>query len=110
MKTFSVVLTHEAEISLTATYEYIYTLNPTAANNWLDGIQEKIKGLANFPNKGAIIPEAEKNDTYSHLHQIFYSMNPSGNTYRIIYMIEDDVYKIVNVITIRSSVQKPYGE
>ena len=107
MKTFKIFVAKEAELFLSANYDYLYALNPIAANKWLDGITRKINELTTFPNKGAIIPEAENEPSLANLHQIFYSMSSSGSTFRIIYTVEDDVFKIVNIITIRSSSQEP---
>ena len=107
MKTFKIIVAHEAELFLASTYDYIYLKNPTAAAKWLEGINLKIQELATFPNKGGIIPEAEEKEMFATLRQIFFSMNPSGNTYRIIYTVKDDVLQVVNVITIRNSAQEP---
>ena len=55
----------------------------------------------------AIIPEASLDASFADLHQIFYTMNAGGNTYRIIYKITNDTCKIVDVVTIRSVYQQP---
>ena len=107
MKTFKITVAHEAELFLASTYNYIYLKNPAGAIKWLEGINTKIQDLATFPHKGTVVPEAEEEPLFVKLHQVFFSMNPSGNTYRIIYTIQDDAVQVVNVITIRNAAQKP---
>ena len=75
----------------------------------LNGLTElqTIQSLDTFPEQGAIIPEASLDASFADLHQIFYTMNAGGNTYRIIYKITNDTCKIVDVVTIRSAYQQP---
>ena len=107
MKTFKITVAHEAELFLANTYDYIYLKNPAGAIKWLEGINAKIQDLTTFPNKGTVVPEAREEPLLAKLHQVFFSMNPSGNTYRIIYTIQDDTVQVVNVVTIRNSAQEP---
>nr|DAD98221.1 MAG TPA: addiction module antidote protein [Siphoviridae sp. ctiPM17] len=107
MNKYKIIISQEAEDILTASYDYLYIKNPRAATKWLDGMLQTIQSLDTFPEQGSIIPEASFDAAFLDLHQIFYSMNNSGNCYRIIYKITKDVCKIVNVVTIRSAYQQP---
>ena len=107
MNKYKIIISQEAEDILTASYDYLYARNPLAAVKWLDGMLQTIQSLDTFPEQGAIIPEASLDASFTDLHQIFYTMNAGGNTYRIIYKITNDTCKIVDVVTIRSAYQQP---
>ena len=91
MNKYKIIISQEAEDILTASYDYLYARNPLAAVKWLDGMLQTIQSLDTFPEQGAIIPEASLDASFADLHQIFYTMNAGGNTYRIIYKITNDV-------------------
>lgn len=72
--------------------EYIALDNPTAAQNWINTIFEKVKTLKTASQIGRIVPEIERKE----IREIIY-----GN-YRIIYRIEKSS---ISILTIRHGKQ-----
>ena len=72
--------------------EYIAFDNPTAAQNWVDKVFEKVKTLKTSPKMGRRVPEVERDE----IREILF-----GN-YRIIYHIS--VQKI-SILTVRHGSQ-----
>ena len=72
--------------------EYISFDNPTAANNWIDNIFDKVLILKSSPKLGRTVPEINRKE----IREIIF-----GN-YRIIYRIER---VNISILTIRHTKQ-----
>ena len=72
--------------------EYISFDNPTAAQNWIEEVFNKVGLLKSSPESGRIVPEIERKE----IREILY-----GN-YRIIYKFEE---KIISILTVRHGKQ-----
>jgi len=68
--------------------EYIALDNPTAAQNWVDEVFEKVKLLGTSPEMGRVVPEVKRNE----IRELLFV------NYRILYRIE---YDSISVLTIR---------
>jgi len=72
--------------------EYIALDNPTAAQNWVNEVFEKVKLLAASPEIGRVVPEIQRED----IRELLFI------NYRILYKIEKNS---VSVLTIRHGKQ-----
>jgi toxin ParE1/3/4 len=72
--------------------EYIAFDNPTASQNWVEEVFEKVETLKSSPKYGRVVPELERNE----IREILY-----GN-YRIIYHCS---VQTISILTIRHGKQ-----
>lgn len=68
--------------------EYIAQDNPTAAQNWVYDVFEKVKLLSFLPEMGRVVPEIERNE----IRELLFV------NYRILYRIENNS---ISILTIR---------
>ena len=68
--------------------EYIALDNPSAAQDWVYEVFEKVKLLASTPEMGRVVPEVRRNE----IRELLYI------NYRILYRIENND---ISVLTIR---------
>ena len=68
--------------------EYIALDNPTAAQNWIYEVFEKVNFLSSSPRMGRVVPEVERNE----IRELLFV------NYRILYRIENDS---ISILTIR---------
>ncbi len=68
--------------------EYIALDNPTAAQNWIYEVFEKVKLLSSSPEMGRVVPEVGRNE----IRELLFV------NYRILYRIENDS---ISILTIR---------
>ena len=65
-----------------------------ATADWFEGLCDAVESLAEFPNRGALVPEATLRK--QRVRQLFYG--EGRNTYRILYRVKQDT---VHILTIR---------
>ncbi|MEA3362801.1 MAG: type II toxin-antitoxin system RelE/ParE family toxin [Thermodesulfobacteriota bacterium] len=68
--------------------EYISQDNPTAAQNWIYEVFEKVKLLSSSPEMGRVVPEVKRNE----IRELLFV------NYRILYRIENNS---ISILTIR---------
>lgn len=74
-----------------------------ATPDWFDGLCDAIEGLAEFPNRGSLVPEAALRK--KGVRQVFYGDGRS--TYRILYCVKDET---VQILTIRHGHRRPIAQ
>lgn len=67
--------------------EYIALDNPSAAENWVNTVFEKVEELKKFPEIGRVVPEVNNKS----IRELIY-----GN-YRIIYRVEETTLSVLAV-------------
>ena len=89
---YRVELAKRALANLGRIYQSIEAERSELALEWYEQLEQAIRNLRHFPERGAVTPE------YPKLRQIFHGRRP--HTYRIIYAIDEQA-KIVRVLHIR---------
>lgn len=92
--THRVIITPNAEGELRDAYRYIRDRAPDAARSWLKGARQKIKSLAQNPERAPLAPESVSFD-----HPVRELFCGSGNrgTYRILFAVLDQQVHILHV-------------
>jgi len=67
--------------------EYIAADNPSAAENWVSTVFEKVEELKKFPEIGRVVPEIDNKS----IRELIY-----GN-YRIVYRVEETRLSVLTV-------------
>ncbi|MCP3959869.1 MAG: type II toxin-antitoxin system RelE/ParE family toxin [bacterium] len=67
--------------------DYIKQDKPEAAGRWADAVFDLVEGLAAFPKKGRVIPEAGREE----IRELFHG------DYRIIYRLDEELISILSV-------------
>jgi len=90
----SVIITPEAESDLRSATGYIRRDNARAASAWLRGARQKIKTLAQYPERCSLAPEsASFNEP---IRELFYGHGNRG-TYRILFVVLDKADFVLHV-------------
>ena len=89
---YRIELAKRALANLDRIYESIEAERSELALEWFEQLEQAIRNLRQFPERGAVTPENPK------LRQLLYGRRP--HTYRIIYAI-DERAKIVRILHIR---------
>jgi toxin ParE1/3/4 len=94
--TYRVEFADRASCDLEILYKEKNAAESHAAARWYNGLEEAVYGLASFPLRCPVAPEARK--TKRKLRQLLYGKKP--HVYRVIYEIEEQ-RQIVWVVHIR---------
>jgi addiction module RelE/StbE family toxin len=98
LKKYDINITQNAENDLNEIIEYISKNNPQIALKILERIQNKIRTLDHFPNRGGYVPELlEKN--IKDYRQIL------ETPWKIIYKVENTQVNILAIIDSRRNLQ-----
>lgn len=100
---FRVVVTPEAERDLRNAVSYIRRDNVRAAAVWLKGVRNRIKSLANQPDRCPLAPESDNFD--EPIRELFFGAGNRG-TYRILFVVYG---QNVIVIHVRHGSMLPLG-
>ena len=92
MKRYHVIITPSAQDDIREAHEWLVAENPAYAGKWLDGIREKILGLATLPESHARAPESDAFDR--EIRQILYGR---GTSWRIFFAIDGSTVQILHV-------------
>jgi plasmid stabilization system protein ParE len=88
--TCRVTVTPNAEAELRAAYRYIRKQAPDAALAWVKGARQRLRSLAQHPERAARAPESISFE--EPIREVFYGSGNRG-TYRILFtVIGQDVY------------------
>jgi len=91
---YRVILTSEAEADLRKASSYIRRDNPRAASAWLKGARQRIKTLAQYPERCILAPEsASFNEP---IRELLYGHGNRG-TYRILFVLFDDTVFVLHI-------------
>ena len=101
--TYRVEFADRASRDLEILYKEKNAAESHAAARWYNGLEEAVYGLASFPLRCPVAPEARK--TKRKLRQLLYGKKP--HVYRIIYEI-DERRHIVWVLTIRHAARRKF--
>lgn len=82
--TYRVRITPNAERELRAAFRYIRERAPDAARAWVKGVRQKIKSLANNPERAPLAPETISFE--DPIREVFYGSENRG-TYRILFAV-----------------------
>lgn len=82
--TYRVIITPNAEGELRAAYRYIRERAPDAARAWVKGVRQKIRSLANNPERAPLAPETISFE--DPIREVFYGSGNRG-TYRILFAV-----------------------
>ena len=99
---YRIVVTAEAEGDLRNASSYIRRDNPRAASEWLKGVRQRIKTLAQHPERCHLAPESAS--VVEPIRELFYGSGNRG-TYRILFVVLD---KTVFVVHIRHGAMLPF--
>lgn len=98
---YRVIITPEAETDLRSAASYIRRDNPRAARAWLKAARQRIRTLAQLPERCPLAPETT---SFSEpIRELFYGHGNRG-TYRILFVVFD---KTVFVLHIRHGAMQP---
>jgi plasmid stabilization system protein ParE len=100
MTRYRVIVTPEAQQSISTYYDYIAASSPMNAGKWATGLYRKIDRLELFPRGLGTAREQPFFD--AELRQLIYK------SHRIIYTI-DDKAKAVIVVQVRHAKRRPLG-
>ena len=91
---YRVIITPEAETDLRKAATYIRRDNPRAAGAWLKGARQRIKTLAQYPERCPLAPEST---SFSEpIRELFYGHGNRG-TYRILFAVLDKTAFVLHI-------------
>lgn len=89
-----IIISPEAESDLRKASSYIRRDNPRAASAWLKGARQRIKTLAQYPERCTFAPESA---SFSEpIRELFYGHGNRG-TYRILFAVLDRAVFVLHV-------------
>jgi plasmid stabilization system protein ParE len=90
---YEVIVLPRAMQDIEETWHFIAVVQqqPLVAQRWLDGIQQRISGLASLPKRGRRIREQEFLDTTEEVREVLF-----GN-HRVLYTVNGELVQIVHV-------------
>jgi plasmid stabilization system protein ParE len=91
---YRVIITPEAESDLRKASGYIRRDNPTAARAWLKAARQRIKTLAQYPERCPLAPESISFG--EPIRELFYGHGNRG-TYRILFVVLDLVVFVLHI-------------
>lgn len=97
-KKYRTIISRYAEDDLIEIIEYYFAVNAEFSKKIFRAIENKIRTLKTFPNRGRIVPELEKQNITDYRELI------EGN-YRIIYSIQEEVVFIHTIIDSRRNLE-----
>jgi plasmid stabilization system protein ParE len=91
---YRVIITPEAKSDLHNAGSYIRRDNPRAALAWLKGARQRIKTLAQYPERCPLAPETT---SFSEpIRELFYGRGNRG-TYRILFVVLDKAVFVLHI-------------
>jgi len=91
---YRVTITPEAKSDLRYACSYIRRDSPRAASAWLKAATQKIKTLAQYPERCSLAPESVSFE--EPIRELFYGHGNRG-TYRILFVVLDNAVFVLNV-------------
>jgi plasmid stabilization system protein ParE len=91
---YRVIVAPEAEADLRKVGSYIRRDNPSAARAWLKGARQRIKTLAQHPERCPLAPETTS--FIEHIRELSYGHGNRG-TYRILFVVLDNTVFVLHV-------------
>jgi plasmid stabilization system protein ParE len=98
---YRIIISPEAESDLRKASSYIRRDNPRAASAWLKGARQRIKTLAQYPERCTIAPESTSFG--EPIRELFCGHGNRG-TYRILFVVLE---KTIFVLHIRHGAMPP---
>ena len=98
MKKYKIVFSRYAEIDLIEILDYYQEMNPIYTRKILDRIEQRVEELKEFPERGRIVPELERQNIMNYRELI-------EENYRIIYSIESSQVTIHSILDGRRNLQ-----
>jgi len=98
MKKYKTVFSRYAEIDLIEILDYYQEMNPIYTRKILDKIEQRVEELKEFPERGRIVPELERQNIMNYRELI-------EENYRIIYSIESSTITIHSILDGRRNLQ-----
>jgi len=99
MKQFKTVFSRYAEIDLIEILDYYQEMNPTYTKKILDRVEKRVEDLKQFPERGRVVPELEKQNIMNYRELI-------EENYRIIYSIESNSVIIHSILDSRRNLEE----
>jgi plasmid stabilization system protein ParE len=90
---FTVVITRTAREQIADAANWIFRRSPDAAMKWLDGIEQTIAELSEFPTRCPLAPESDV--VGSEIRQQLYGRRQ--HKYRILFAIRGDKVHVLHV-------------
>jgi plasmid stabilization system protein ParE len=90
---FAVVIGRTAREEIADAVYWIFQRSPDAAMKWLDGMEQTIAGLAEFPTRCPLAPESDV--TGSEIRQQLYGRRQ--HKYRILFVIRGQTVHVLHV-------------
>jgi plasmid stabilization system protein ParE len=91
--TYRLRITRRAQNDRDACFDYIFARSPQGAVRWLDALEEAAAAVLIDPHHG-VAPESEGQK--EPIRQKLFR-TPQGRTYRLLYIVRDDVIYIIHV-------------
>ncbi len=91
---YRVIITPAAEVGLRSAYKYIRQRAPQAARAWIKGARQKIRTLAQHPERAPLAPESTA--FREPIRELFYGSGSRG-TYRILFVVLGDSVFVLHV-------------
>ncbi len=99
MKQYKTVFSRYAEIDLIEILDYYQEMNPTYTKKILDRVEKRIEDLKQFPERGRVVPELERQNIMNYRELI-------EENYRIIYSIESNSVIIHSILDSRRNLEE----
>jgi toxin ParE1/3/4 len=99
MKEYKTVFSRYAEIDLIEILDYYQEMNPTYTKKILDRVEKRIEDLKQFPERGRVVPELERQNIMNYRELI-------EENYRIIYSIESNSVIIHSILDSRRNLEE----
>jgi plasmid stabilization system protein ParE len=93
---YRIIITPEAEADLRNAASYIRRDNPRAALAWLKGARQRMKSLAQYPERCALAPESTSFNFNEPIRELFYGHGNRG-TYRILFVVLAGTVFVVHI-------------
>src|SRR4051794_12966888 len=90
---FRLVIQPPAKLDIDAAFVYIANRSMTAAQRWVDGLEDAIRSLAMFPRRCGIAPESR--EFPDEIRQLIYGRR-SGR-YRVLFVIRGRTVRVLHV-------------
>jgi len=99
MNKFKTIFSRYAELDLIEILDYYQDLNPTYTKKILDRIEKRVEELKEFPERGRVVPELERQNIMNYRELI-------EENYRIIYSIESKIVMIHSILDGRRNLEE----
>jgi len=99
MNKFKTIFSRYAELDLIEILDYYQDMNPTYTKKILDRIEKRVEDLKEFPERGRVVPELEKQNIMNYRELI-------EEYYRIIYSIDSKTVIIHSILDGRRNLEE----